>query len=208
MRIILLGPPGAGKGTQAKILAEELSIPHISTGDILRKASSQRTPLGLKAKGYMNKGQLVPDDLIIELIEERLGKGDCQRGFLLDGFPRTVSQARTLEKISSIDKVIELKLADKVVMERLCGRKICANCGAMYHVVNLRPAKEGICDRCGGELIIRKDDREKAILNRLRIYRKETTPLTDYYAEKGLLVSIDGKASIKVVTKNLMGNIK
>jgi len=208
MRIILLGSPGAGKGTQAKIITKELSIPHISTGDILRKAIEEKTPLGLKAKEYMNKGHLVPDDLIIGLIKERIKREDCKKGFLLDGFPRTIPQAQALEEISNVDKVIKLKIANEVAIERLSGRRTCKDCGAMYHVIYLPSEREGICDRCGGELIIREDDRKEAILKRLEVYREETRPLIEYYKKKGLLAIIDGGRRKEEVTKNLLASIK
>lgn len=208
MRIILLGPPGAGKGTQAKVLTKELDILHISTGDILRKAIEEKTPLGLKAKEYMHKGHLVPDDLIINLIRERIKREDCKKGFLLDGFPRTIPQAQALEEISNVDKVIKLKIANKVAIERLSGRRTCKDCGAMYHVIYIPPRKEGICDRCGGELIIRDDDREEAVLKRLEVYREETRPLIEYYKKKGLLAIIDGGRRKEEVTRNLLVSIK
>ena len=208
MRIILLGPPGAGKGTQAKTITGELGIPHISTGDILRKAIEEKTPLGLKAKEYMDKGHLVPDDLMIDLIKERIKKKDCEKGFLLDGFPRTIPQAQALEELSPIDKVIKIKIENDVAIERLSGRRTCKRCGAMYHVIYIPPRKEGICDRCGGELIIRDDDREEAILKRLEVYRKETRPLIEYYRKKGLLAIIDGGRRKEEVTRNLLVSIK
>lgn len=204
MRIILLGLPGAGKGTQAKILTKELGTPHISTGDILRAAVLKGTPLGLKAEKYIISGELVPDDLIIGLVKERIKERDCEGGFLLDGFPRTVPQAEALEKISAIDRVIKLRVKDKKAIERLSGRGTCKRCGALYHTTNLPPKREGICDRCGGELIVREDDREEAILKRLEVYRKETQPLVDYYTKKGLLVTIDGENPVEEVTKDLL----
>jgi adenylate kinase len=208
MRIILLGPPGAGKGTQAKTITEELGIPHISTGDILRKAIKEKTLLGLKAKKYMDKGYLVPDNLIINLIKERIKREDCKKGFLLDGFPRTIPQAEALEKISNIDKVIKLKIENEMAIERLSGRRTCKDCGTMYHVIYLSSRREGICDRCGGELIIREDDRKEAVLKRLEVYREETRPLIEYYKKKGLLAIIDGGRRKEEVTKDLLVSIK
>lgn len=208
MRIILLGPPGAGKGTQAKVLTKRLGIPHISTGDILRQAVLEETPLGLKAKGYMDKGHLVPDNLIIDLIKERMKREDCKKGFLLDGFPRTMPQAQALEKISSIDKVLNLKIEDDVAMERLSGRRTCKRCGFLYHLIYIPPKRAGICDRCGGELVIRDDDREEAVLKRLEVYREETRPLSKYYEKKGLLVIIDGGRKKEAVLKDLLANIR
>lgn len=207
MRIILLGPPGAGKGTQSRTITKKLGIPHISTGDILRQASSQKTPLGLKAKNYMDRGHLVPDDLMINLIKERIKKEDCKKGFLLDGFPRTIPQAKALEKISHIDKVIKLRIESEVAVERLSGRRTCKDCGAMYHVIYISPKREGICDKCGGELIIREDDRKEAILERLEVYREETRPLIKYYEKKGLLVIIDGGRAKQEVTGDLLASI-
>jgi len=207
MRIILLGPPGAGKGTQSRTITKKLGIPHISTGDILRQASSQKTPLGLTAKDYMDRGHLVPDDLMINLIKERIKREDCKKGFLLDGFPRTIPQAEALEKISHIDKVIKLKIENEVAIKRLSGRRTCKDCSAMYHITYLLPKREGICDRCGGELIIREDDRKEAILRRLEVYREETQPLIEYYRKKGLLVIIDGGRAKQEVTEDLLASI-
>ena len=208
MKIILLGSPGAGKGTQAKVLTKELDILHISTGDILRKAIEEKTPLGLKAKKYMDKGYLVPDNLIINLIKERLKREDCKKGFLLDGFPRTIPQAEALEEISNIEKVIKLKIENDVAIERLSGRRTCKGCGAMYHVIYLPSKREGICDRCGEELIIREDDKEEAVLKRLEVYREETRPLIEYYKKKGLLAIIDGGRRKEEVTRDLLVSIK
>jgi adenylate kinase len=207
MKIILLGPPGAGKGTQAKIITQELDIPHISTGDILRKAIEEKIPLGLKAKNYMDKGHLVPDNLIINLIKERIKRKDCQKGFLLDGFPRTIPQAQALKKISKIDKVIKLKIENEVAIKRLSGRRTCKRCGALYHLTTMPPKKDGICDRCGGKLIIRNDDKKEAILKRLEVYREETRPLIEYYRKKKHLVIIDGGRRKKEVTEDLLSLI-
>jgi len=208
MRIILLGSPVAGKGSQAKIITKELSIPHISTGDILRKAIEEKTPLGLKAKKYMDKGYLVPDNLIINLIKERIKREDCKKGFLLDGFPRTIPQAEALGKISNIDKVIKLKIANEVAIERLSGRRTCKDCGAMYHVSYLSSRRDGICDRCGGKLIIRDDDRKEAALKRLEVYKEETRPLIEYYKKNRLLAIINGGRRKEEVTKNLLASIR
>ncbi len=207
MQIILLGPPGAGKGTQSRTITKKLGIPHISTGDILRQASSQKTPLGLTAKDYMDRGHLVSDDLMINLIKERIKREDCKKGFLLDGFPRTIPQAEALEKISHIDKVIKLKIENEVAIERLSGRRTCKDCNAMYHIIYISPKREGICDRCGGKLIIREDDRKEAILERLEVYREETRPLIKYYRKKGLLIIIDGGRAKQEVTEDLLASI-
>lgn len=208
MRIILLGLPGAGKGTQARTITKKLNIPHISTGDILRQASEDKTPLGLKAKEYMDKGHLVPDDLMIDLIKERIKREDCKKGFLLDGFPRTMPQAEALEKISNIDKVIKLRIENEVAIERLSGRRTCKRCGAIYHIIYLPPKREGICDRCGEELIIREDDKREAILKRLEVYKEETRPLIEYYREKELLTIIDGGRSEEEVTRDLLASVR
>lgn len=208
MRIILLGLPGAGKGTQARTITKKLNIPHISTGDILRQASEDRTLLGLKAKEYMDKGHLVPDDLMIDLIKKRIKREDCKKGFLLDGFPRTMPQAEALEKISNIDKVIKLRIENEVAIERLSGRRTCKRCGAIYHIIYLPPKREGICDRCGEELIIREDDKREAILKRLEVYKEETRPLIEYYREKELLTIIDGGRSEEEVTRDLLASVR
>lgn len=208
MRIILLGLPGAGKGTQARTITKKLNIPHISTGDILRQASEDRTLLGLKAKEYMDKGHLVPDDLMIDLIKKRIKREDCKKGFLLDGFPRTMPQAEALEKISNIDKVIKLRIENEVAIERLSGRRTCKRCGAIYHIIYLPPKREGICDRCGEELIIREDDKREAILKRLEVYKEETRPLIKYYREKELLTIIDGGRSEEEVTRDLLASVR
>lgn len=202
LRTILLGPPGAGKGTQADRIVEKYNIPHISTGDIFRENIKNGTELGMKAQEYMNKGELVPDDLVIEIATDRLLKDDCKDGFLLDGFPRTVYQAEKLDEFltahgQKLDKVLDLEVGEDILIARLTGRRVCKNCGASYHVVNVPPAVEGICDKCGGPLFQRKDDNEETAKNRISVYNKETAPLVDYYEKAGCLAKIDGAASLE-----------
>lgn len=201
LRTVLLGPPGAGKGTQAVRIAEKYEIPHISTGDIFRDNIKRQTELGKKAQEYMNKGELVPDDLVIEIATSRLLDDDCMRGFLLDGFPRTVNQAEKLDEFlaarsGSLDKVINITADDQILIRRLTGRRVCRQCGASYHIVNIPPQKEGICDACGGELIQRDDDTETTVRNRIAVYEEQTMPLLDYYTAKGNIVTVDGTAPL------------
>ena len=197
MNLILLGPPGAGKGTQAQMIVERYRIPQISTGDILRNAVKESTPLGLKAKAFMDRGQLVPDEVVIGIIDERLRAPDCNPGFILDGFPRTIAQAEALQSIltkigKSIDHVINMEVDPEELVNRLTGRRTCKNCGAMFHVLFHPPKGEGICDRCGGPLYQREDDKEETIRTRLREYQKQTAPLIEYYRQKNRLRSIQG----------------
>lgn len=198
MRIILLGPPGAGKGTQAAMLVKELEVPHISTGDIFRAAIKEGTELGRKAKEYMDQGQLVPDEIVIGIVKERLTQADCKKGFILDGFPRTVPQADALQEAlknlgMDLDAVVNLTVGEDELVARLCGRRVCKKCGATYHV-QFSPAKiQGTCDLCGGELYQRDDDKEETIRKRLEVYTNQTTPLIQYYeGKKGLLETIQG----------------
>ena len=212
MKIVLMGPPGAGKGTQAKLISNTYSIPHISTGDIFRKQISQNTSLGIKAKEIIDKGQLVPDDVTINLVEERIGLEDCKVGFLLDGFPRTVVQALALESYlqnerNQLDAVILVEIPRPEIMKRMTGRRVCLNCGASYHI-QFNPTKvEGKCDVCGNEVIHRVDDQAETVKRRLRIYDEQTLPLIKYYKEKNLLHTIDGTLDIKEVSKNICDNI-
>lgn len=197
MNLILLGPPGAGKGTQAQLIVDRYHIPQISTGDILRAAVKGKTPLGVKAKGFMDQGKLVPDELVIGIIEERLKAADCHPGFILDGFPRTIAQAEALQPIlskmgRSIDHVVNIEVGDEELVRRLTGRRTCKNCGAMFHIVFHAPKREGICDRCGGTLYQREDDKEETIRTRLKEYQKQTSPLIQYYQQKKTLRSIQG----------------
>ncbi len=204
MRIVLLGPPGAGKGTQATKLINKYNIPHISTGDIFRKNLKENTKLGLKAKEYMDKGLLVPDELVVDIVKDRLTEKDCTKGFLLDGFPRTVEQAEALEseleklKIS-LDRVIDIETKDEILINRLTNRLVCKKCGATYNAKSNRPKKNGICDVCGGELYIRDDDKEDTVRNRLKVYKEQTEPLIEYYGKKGLLTTVDGALDTEVV---------
>jgi len=186
----MLGPPGAGKGTYASRLTVRLGIPHISTGDMVREEIKKQTDLGLKIKEYSDRGALVPDEIIIKLLAERLGKPDCNRGFILDGFPRTISQAEALENIAKIDLVINLNVPDDIIIARLSNRLICSKCGAIYNLLTLKPKKEGVCDKCGGKLYQREDDKPEVIKERLNVYRKQTEPLIEYYAKKGLLRNV------------------
>ena len=197
MNLILLGAPGAGKGTQAEVICNHLSIPAISTGNIIREALSKGTEMGLKAKSFIDAGQLVPDDVVIGIIKERLAKDDCNNGFILDGFPRTIPQAEALDNMGVvIDKVIDIEVEDDTIVSRLSGRRVCASCGASYHLEFKKPAKEGVCDVCGGELIQRKDDHPDTVLDRLKVYHEQTEPLKDYYAGKGLLKVVEGQEDV------------
>jgi len=195
MNIVLLGPPGIGKGTVAAKLSKKLDIPHIATGDMLREDIAQKTKLGLEAKPYMDKGLLVPDKVVIRMIEERLKKSDCKNGFILDGFPRTITQAEEIGKEIKIDKVVNIQASDEIIIDRLSKRKVCKKCGFIYHLVYIKPKKEGICDKCGSELYQRADDKPKAIKERLKVYRKETEPLIDYYRNKRILADADGSGT-------------
>jgi len=206
MRIILLGGPGSGKGTQAKMLVEKLAIPQISTGDIFRAALKEGTPMGLKAKTYMDKGELVPDDVVIGVVEERLAKPDLDKGYMLDGFPRTLAQAKALDKIletqgKSISHAVLVDVPDEELVKRLSGRRTCKNsgCGAMFHVMFNPPKKDGICDVCGSELYQRDDDNETTIRERLGVYNSQTSPLIDYYNQKSLLRKVEGVGPIEEI---------
>ena len=197
MRLILLGPPGAGKGTQAEVLVKKLGVPQISTGDILREAVKMGTPVGLKAKAYMDAGDLVPDDVIIGIVKERLERQDCQAGYIFDGMPRTLVQAKALdEQQVAVDVVLSLEVADEVIISRLGGRRSCPDCGAVYHIVTKSPAVDGICDVCGKDLIIRVDDNTETIKNRLQTYYEQTEPLKEYYKAQGKLKTVDGSLEI------------
>ncbi|MCD6419448.1 MAG: adenylate kinase [Synergistetes bacterium] len=191
MNAIFIGPPGAGKGTVASMLHDECGYVPLSTGDILRRAVKEGTELGIKAKDYMDRGELVPDDVIIGIVKEYMATNDSAKGFIFDGFPRTIAQAEALQEMTQIDCVFLLDASEDVVIERLSGRRVCKKCGAIYHIKNHPPKVEGVCDICGGELYQRDDDREQTIRMRLRVYREQTAPLIDFYREKGLLVDID-----------------
>ena len=190
MNLILLGPPGAGKGTQAVGICERYGIPHISTGDMLRAAIANGTETGMKAKVFMDRGQLVPDEVLIEMVRERLNEKDCEKGFLLDGFPRTVDQAEALEGIAAPDVVVDVDVADEQLLDRLTGRRVCEKCGESFHVTKIGDAK--VCSHCGGTLIQRDDDKPATIRNRLDVYHRQTAPLIDYYRGKGALRTVDG----------------
>ena len=208
MRIILLGPPGAGKGTQAALLVQKLSVPHISTGDIFRQAIGEGTPLGKKAKEYIDQGQLVPDQITVGIVRERVAQDDCRTGFLLDGFPRTKVQAEALDEIlasmgTALDAVVNLDVPRELLISRLTGRRVCRSCGATYHLVFSPPAADGICGNCGGELYQRSDDSEETVGRRLSVYEEQTAPLIAYYSEQGLLRKIPGDGPIDQVLASI-----
>ncbi len=201
MKLILLGAPGAGKGTQAEIISEKLSIPAISTGNIIRAALKNETPMGLAAKSYMDAGNLVPDDIVIGIIKERLAEEDCANGFILDGFPRTIPQAEALEELGvSIDRVISIEVPDEKIVTRMSGRRVCPKCGASYHVEYKKPAKDGICNLCGDNLIQRKDDAPETVLERLRVFHEQTEPLKAFYDNLGKLKLVIGQEDVKDTT--------
>jgi len=204
MRIILLGAPGAGKGTQANLLSEQLGIPQISTGDLLRSNMKNETPLGKTAKSYMDKGLLVPDEITLSLVRDRLNKDDCKRGFILDGFPRTLQQAKALENelegtASNLDLVINIDIADEEIIKRLSGRRICSNCGNTYHMDYNPPRENGTCDKCQNTLIQRNDDEESTVIKRLNTYHEQTEPLIEYYQKRNMLTEIDGTKTIEEI---------
>jgi adenylate kinase len=215
MNLVLMGLPGAGKGTQAERIVEKYDIPHISTGDMFRAAMKEETDLGLQAKSFIDKGELVPDEVTIGIVRERLGKNDCQKGFLLDGFPRTVAQAVALEGIladlnKQIDYVINIEVNKDILMDRLTGRRICKQCGSTYHLIFNPPATPGECDKCGGELYQRADDNEETVANRLEVNLKQTEPLLKFYNEKGYLRNINGEQDIDIVfvdVNHLLGGL-
>ncbi|MBE6927641.1 MAG: adenylate kinase [Ruminococcaceae bacterium] len=205
MRLILLGAPGAGKGTQAEIIAKRLSIPTISTGNILREAIKNGTETGLKAKSFMDKGMLVPDDVIIGIIRERLAEADCAKGYILDGVPRTIPQANALlEQGVEIDRVVSIEISDDVIEARMTGRRVCGTCGASYHIVANPPKTEGICNACGSELVIRKDDTPETVRHRLEVYHEETEALKGFYEKLGKLRLIEGNQPIEDATRDIM----
>ncbi|MCI2056732.1 MAG: adenylate kinase [Oscillibacter sp.] len=205
MNLILLGAPGAGKGTQAERLCKELNIPTISTGNILRAAIKNGTPTGLKAKSFMDAGKLVPDEVIIDIITEKLAEDDCKNGFILDGVPRTIAQAEAMEKAGiKIDAVVSIEIADSEIMERMSGRRVCENCGASYHLVAVPPKTSGVCDSCGGKLVQRKDDAPETVKARLEVYHKETEPLKDFYAKRGLLKPVENQPAVAETTQAIL----
>ncbi len=213
MRVILLGPPGAGKGTQAADISNELGTPHISTGDMFRSALKKGTALGLEAKKYMNSGELVPDDLVVAMVKERISQDDCKDGFLLDGFPRTIIQAEKLDETLldarlNIDLVINLICSKETVLIRLTGRRCCKKCGEIYHVKNKPPVVEGVCDKCGGEIYQRDDDKEDTILNRLEVYKNSTENLIVYYCDKEILKDVDADGERKSTLKAMLALVR
>ncbi|SHJ66717.1 Adenylate kinase [Dethiosulfatibacter aminovorans DSM 17477] len=214
MRLILLGPPGAGKGTQAEGISKEFNIPHISTGDIFRKNIKEGTDLGKKAQEYMNKGLLVPDELVVDLVKDRITQDDCENGFLLDGFPRTIPQAEALDteldKLGmKLDKVVNIEVDKEILVERAVGRRVCKQCGAAFHVKFNPPEAEGICTKCGGELQQRKDDTEETVTTRIEVYLEQTEPLIDYYSQKeGTVLNINGQQEIKTVSNDIITGLR
>jgi adenylate kinase len=208
LKLIIFGPPSAGKGTQAQRLSKRYGIPQIATGDLLREAVAKQTPLGVKIKSYLDTGRLGPDDLIVQLISERVSKPDCSNGYILDGFPRTMGQAEELEKMTQVDIVLNIVVDFEALVERAIGRRICKECAAVYHVSFNPPKAPGVCDKCGSELIQRDDDREDTVRSRLRIYMEQTAPLVVYFKKKGNLVDIDGSKGIDGVFDQLVEAIE
>lgn len=209
MNIILLGPPGSGKGTQAKMLMEIYTIPQISTGDILRAAVANQTALGKQAKECMNKGALVPDELVVKIVEERLKERDCGRGFILDGFPRTVAQAEALDRLNiKIEAAVNVAVGNDELMKRLTGRRTCRTCGAMYHIYFNPPRRDGVCDTCSGELYQRDDDKEETIQTRLAVYAQQTNPLISWYQKKNIVYSVDGIGTVQEIFGRITGALK
>ncbi|RLF16089.1 MAG: adenylate kinase [Thermoprotei archaeon] len=209
MRLIIFGAPGAGKGTQAQLLSSRLGIPQVATGDILREAVKKGTELGRLAKQYMDRGELVPDEVVIGIVEERLKQPDCSKGFILDGFPRTIKQAEALDRILAklgvkLDAVINLEVDEEEVVKRITNRRTCRNCGAVYHLIFNPPKNDEVCDKCGGPLYQRDDDKEETVRNRLRVYREQTQPLLKFYEERGLLKNVNGNLSIEEVFKEIL----
>lgn len=204
MNIIFLGAPGAGKGTQAERVADAYGIPTVSTGNIIREALSNGTEMGIKAKTYIEAGKLVPDDVVIGIIQERLAKDDCKGGFILDGFPRTIPQAEALEDMGvKIDKVVDIEVPDEAIKERMSGRRVCPKCGSTYHLVTKKPKVDGICDRCGAELVQRKDDAPETVSDRLNVYHTQTEPLKDFYNKRGSLAVVDGVGSVSEIAERV-----
>ncbi|MBO4693851.1 MAG: adenylate kinase [Clostridia bacterium] len=205
MKLILLGAPGAGKGTQAELISEKYNIPTISTGNIIRAALKEGTEMGLKAKEYTERGELVPDEVVIGIIEERLELPDCKNGFILDGFPRTIPQAEALDKMGiTVDAALSIEVDDSEIVKRMSGRRVCHKCGASFHTEFKKPKKDGICDACGDELIIRKDDEAQTVLNRLQVFHEQTEPLKSYYEAQGRLIEVEGQDKVSDTTALVM----
>lgn len=208
MKMILLGAPGAGKGTQASVLSERLQIPCISTGNIFRDHIRRETELGLLAKSYIDRGELCPDEVTLRLIEDRLAQQDCKNGYILDGFPRTIVQAEGLDRMTNVDCAVNLDVEDAFIVNRMGGRRVCPACGESYHVVNLPPKADGVCDKCGEKLIVRPDDAPETVKNRLCIYHEQTAPLVEYYEKRGKLRNVDGMQPMTAVTEAIMKAIE
>ena len=213
MKIIMLGAPGAGKGTQAKMIADKYGVPHISTGDIFRANIKNGTELGMEAKKYMDQGLLVPDELTVKILLDRVAEEDCKEGYLLDGFPRTIPQAEVLDKAltelgDAIDYAINVDVPDENIVKRMSGRRACLSCGSTYHMEHIPPKKEGVCDKCGNELVLRDDDKPETVLNRLEVYHKQTQPLIQFYEEKGVLRTVDGTKPMKEVFDSIVEILK
>ena len=209
MNLILLGAPGAGKGTQAEILCDRLSIPTISTGNMIREALKSGTEMGLKAKAFIEAGQLVPDEVVIGIVRDRLAQDDCKGGFILDGFPRTIPQAEALDRMGvTIDRVVDINVPDEVITRRVSGRRVCLDCGNTYHIETKKPQKDGVCDRCGSTLVQRKDDQPETVEERLRVYHEQTEPLRDYYAAAGKLLVMDGQQGIQEIAEQTLAQLK
>jgi len=204
MKLVVFGPPSAGKGTQAQKLSQKYRIPQVSTGDLLRKAVADQTPLGKKVKSYLDEGRLGPDNLIVQLINDRVSKPDCSGGYLLDGFPRTMGQAKELEKMTDIDLVLSINVDPEILVERAVGRRSCPKDGSVYHVTFNPPKKGLVCDKCGSKLVQRDDDKEETVRNRLKVYQEQTAPLIEYYRKKGKLVDIDGTGGIDAVFERMV----
>ena len=205
MKLIMLGAPGAGKGTQAEILSAKLNVPTVSTGNILRAAIKDGTPTGLEAKSYMDAGKLVPDSVIIGIVAERLAQPDCANGYILDGVPRTIGQAEALDQAGiTFDHVVSIEITDQEIEERMGGRRVCQSCGTPFHIKSRPPKKEGVCDNCGGPLILRDDDKPETVRHRLEVYHAETEPLKDFYAKKGILSPVDNQPTIEATTKVIL----
>lgn len=209
MKLILLGAPGAGKGTQAEIISEKYNIPTISTGNIIRAALKNGTEMGLKAKSYIDAGNLVPDDVVIGIVKERLSEDDCQNGFILDGFPRTIPQAQALDDMGiAIDAALSIEVADEEIVKRMSGRRVCEKCGASYHTEYKKPKNEGCCNFCDGKLVIRKDDEPETVKNRLNVYHSETEPLKEYYKSCGKLLIVEGQEEVKDTTRLVLAALE